>query len=442
MITNIILGDISKMLGFRDLMSDLLDPFVVLFLNGMEQKNHLMDTEGNLFHVRLQERKRRASEKIQDCKHVITIEIAKTQSMTSPPIMEIKKVKLRLGVKNLMVSTMNTEPAKPILEVRSLTTRLQIGNSTYKVVDGLSFDLYAGKTLALVGESGCGKSMSALSILRILPHPPALPSEGEVLYRGQNLLTLSERQMRSIRGMRIAIIFQDPTSALNPVYTIGYQLMEVAELHLGLFGEEAMAKAVEALASVGIPSPSDRVHDYPHQLSGGMRQRVMIAMALMCQPDILIADEPTTALDVTVQAQVLDLIRKLQRERGMALLLITHDMGVVAEMADEVIVMYASQAVEHADVMTLFDACSHPYTQGLFASRPTLETHRGALKPIKGTVPPLRHYPEGCRFHPRCPYAMDICRQGAIPAFPGPGNRHEAKCWLLDAEIAKEYPHG
>ncbi len=337
---------------------------------------------------------------------------------------------------------MNKSDAQPILQVRGLTTRLQIGDSTYKVVDGLSFDLYAGKTLAVVGESGCGKSMSALSIMRILPHPPALPSEGEVLYRGQNLLSLSERHMRHIRGMRIAMIFQDPTSALNPVYTIGYQLMEVAELHLGLFGDDALARAIEALASVGISSPADRVNDYPHQLSGGMRQRVMIAMALMCQPDILIADEPTTALDVTVQAQVLDLIRNLQRERGMALLLITHDMGVVAEMADEVIVMYASQAIERADVMTLFDACSHPYTQGLFASRPTLETAKGSLKPIKGTVPQLKHYPEGCRFHPRCPYVMDMCRHGSVPTFAGPGINHVANCWLLDPAMAKEPSHG
>ncbi|MDP1835506.1 MAG: ABC transporter ATP-binding protein [Chlamydiales bacterium] len=308
----------------------------------------------------------------------------------------------------------------------------------YSVVEGLSFDLHAGKTLALVGESGCGKSMTALSLMRILPHPPALPSEGEVIYRGQNLLQISEAQMREIRGMRIAMIFQDPTSALNPVYTIGDQLVEVAELHLKVYGDEALFRAREALDDVGIPRAEERLDDYPHQLSGGMRQRVMIAMALMCQPDILIADEPTTALDVTVQAQVLDLIRELQRERGMALLLITHDMGVVAEMADEVIVMYASQGVETADVLSLFDHGAHPYTQGLFASRPTLETSRGDLHPIKGSVPSIRHYPEGCRFHTRCPFVMDICRHGQVPEFPWKGPGHTTKCWLYDPEILKE----
>lgn len=328
--------------------------------------------------------------------------------------------------------------ATPVLEVRNLTTRLQIGAATYKVVDGLSFDLFAGKTLALVGESGCGKSMTALSLLRILPQPPALPPEGEVWYRGENLLGISERRMRDIRGMHIAMIFQDPTSALNPVYTIGSQLCEMAEIHLGIYGDEALHRAVEALDDVGISRPADRLDDYPHQLSGGMRQRVMIAMALICKPDILIADEPTTALDVTVQAQVLDLMRRLQKERGMALLLITHDMGVVAEMADEVIVMYASQAIEHADVRSLFNVSMHPYTQGLFASRPSLDTHRGALKPIKGSVPPLTRYPDGCRFHPRCPHAMGVCRHGEVPIFGGIAPEHTAKCWLYHPDIVKE----
>ncbi len=326
----------------------------------------------------------------------------------------------------------------PVLEVRNLTTRLAIGTAIYRVVEDLSFNLYRGKTLALVGESGCGKSLTALSLMRILPQPPALPSEGEVWYQQQNLLTLSESQMRAIRGMRMAMIFQDPTSALNPVYTIGAQLVEVAELHLAIYGNEALELARQALTDVGIPSPEDRLNDYPHQLSGGMRQRVMIAMALMCQPEILIADEPTTALDVTVQAQVLDLIRKLQQERGMALLLITHDMGVVAEMADEVIVMYASQAVEQADVRALFSHSRHPYTQGLFASRPTIEQKRGQLKPIKGTVPPLTRYPEGCRFHPRCPYVMEVCRSGVVPEFE---ETHKTKCWLYHPDYSKELAH-
>jgi len=321
--------------------------------------------------------------------------------------------------------------AEPVLKVRNLVTRLEVGDGTYAVVDHLSFDLHAGKTLAIVGESGCGKSLTALSIMRILPQPPALPSEGEIIYQGKNLLTLPEREMRRLRGARIAMIFQDPTSALNPVYTIGNQLIEVAELHLGLYGEQAIEHVVTALREVGISSPLDRLNDYPHQMSGGMRQRVMIAMALICEPDILIADEPTTALDVTIQAQVLDLIRHLQKKKSMALLLITHDMGVVAEMADDVIVMYASQAVESGNVYQIFDHMAHPYTMGLFQSRPSRQTAKGELKAIKGSVPQLTHYPKGCRFHPRCPFAMDKCREGQVPDFKIEEG-HVAKCLLWD----------
>jgi len=322
----------------------------------------------------------------------------------------------------------------PILSVQNLTTKLKINKVVYTVVDNLSFDLYSGKTLALVGESGCGKSMTALSILRILPHPPVLPPEGKVIYGGDNLIDISEKKMRAIRGSRIAMIFQDPTSALNPVYTIGDQLMEVAQLHLDKFGEEAISLAVNALRDVGIPSPEARLYDYPHQLSGGMRQRVMIAMALMCEPDVLIADEPTTALDVTIQAQVLDLMRELQQRRGMALLLITHDMGVVAEMADDVIVMYASQGVEKGSVEQIFDNMSHPYTQGLFKSRPGPDTQHGSkLNAIMGSVPPLTRYPEGCRFHPRCLFCMEKCKQGEVTNFPVSEHKeHNAKCWLWD----------
>ena len=323
---------------------------------------------------------------------------------------------------------------EPILSVRHLTTPLVVGTAVYNVVENLSFDLHLGKTLALVGESGCGKSMTALSLMRILPDPPCLPSKGEVIYKGQNLLEISEKKMRDIRGKRLAMIFQDPSTSLNPVYTIGNQLIEVAELHLGLYGEEAEARAIQALREVGIPSPEERIFDYPHQLSGGMKQRAMIAMALMCEPDILIADEPTTALDVTVQAQVLQLMRELQSKKGMALLLITHDMGVVAEIADEVIVMYASQSVERGSVYDLFDAMAHPYTMGLFASRPTLTQARGQLTPIQGTVPPLQHYPQGCRFNPRCPYVMPKCLEGPVGDFPvGDVTRHRARCWLCDS---------
>jgi len=321
---------------------------------------------------------------------------------------------------------------EPILIVNHLTTRLQIGHSPVAVVDDLSFSLYRGKTLALVGESGCGKSMTALSLMRILPSPPALPSEGEVLYQGKNLLAIPERDMRRIRGGKMAMIFQDPSSALNPVYTIGNQLVEVVELHLNLFGDDAVDKVLATLTEVGIPSPIERFNDYPHQLSGGMRQRVMIAMALICEPDILIADEPTTALDVTIQAQILDLMRDLQKRRGMAILLITHDMGIVAEMADEVIVMYAARGVERGDCRDLFNHMAHPYTKGLFASRLSLHSHHAKLPTIEGSVPSAGCFPDGCRFHTRCPYVMKKCREGMVPQFIVGNNNHVANCWLLE----------
>lgn len=238
------------------------------------------------------------------------------------------------------------------------------------------------------------------------------------------------------------MIFQDPTSALNPVYTIGSQMAEAVELHLKLYGDEARDRCLVALNEVGISSPNELLEVFPHQLSGGMRQRVMIAMALLCEPDILIADEPTTALDVTIQAQVLDLIRRLQRKKGMALLLITHDMSVVAELADDVLVMYASQVVEQGDVETIFDQKAHPYTMALFQSRPSLETPRGSLNAIKGSVPSLTHYPRGCRFHPRCPFAMEKCRQGEVPDFlPEVQEKelpHLVKCWLYDGSRISE----
>ena len=318
------------------------------------------------------------------------------------------------------------------LTVRDLTTRLKVGQDIWTIVDHLSFSLYYGKTLALVGESGCGKSMTALSLMGILSHPPALSSTGEVIYQNRNLLEISDKEMRRIRGAKIAMIFQDPMSALNPVYTIGNQLVEVAELHLGIFGEDAWSRARDALESVGVPAAQERMTAYPHQLSGGLKQRVMIAMALMCEPDILIADEPTTALDVTIQAQVLDLIRSKQEKNGMALLLITHDMGVVAEMADEVIVMYLAQGIETAKAEDLFYNPSHPYTIGLFQSRPSIENRQGKLNPIPGQVPTFRHIPTGCRFHPRCPYVMDKCKQGTVPNFTINDDSHQAKCWLYD----------
>lgn len=322
----------------------------------------------------------------------------------------------------------------PILDVKDLTTRLKIGQQEIAVVDHLSFQLHAGKTLALVGESGCGKSMTALSLMRILPDPPALPSSGELIYKGKNLLSCPEKEMRKIRGGKMAMIFQDPSSALDPVYSIGNQLVEAAELHLGLYGDLAIQRAILALNEVGISSPEARLSDYPHQLSGGMRQRVMIAMALIGEPDILIADEPTTALDVTIQAQIIDLIKRLQKQRKMAVLLITHDMGIVAEMADDVIVMYAAQGVEKSSSVQIFDAMAHPYTQGLFGARPSLHQPKEKLPSIKGYVPSTDHFPEGCRFHPRCPYVMERCRKGVVPEFMINNQQHVVKCWLWDSQ--------
>ena len=328
---------------------------------------------------------------------------------------------------------------EPILKVKHLTTRLQIGQRIATVVDDLSFNIYRGKTLCLVGESGSGKTLTALSLMRILPHPLTLPVEGEVLLNGQNILSLPENEMRKIRGGKMAMIFQDPTTALNPVYTIGSQLMEAAELHLGIYGEEAFKYCVKSLKEVGIAFPEGRMDDYPHQMSGGMKQRVMIAMALMCEPDVLIADEPTTALDVTIQAQVLDLIRVLQEKKGMGLLLITHDMGVVAEMADDVIVMYAAQAVESGSVRQIFDHMAHPYTRGLFKSRPAFHDPKMPLQVIKGFVPSVTHYPKGCRFHTRCPFKMEKCCHGEVPNFPIGEESHQAKCLLYDGTEESEH---
>ncbi len=320
-----------------------------------------------------------------------------------------------------------------ILSVRNLTTQLQGRSRPYTVVNDLSFDLHFGKTTALVGESGCGKTMAALSIMRILPKPPALSSTGQIIYQGQDLLKLSEKKMRSVRGGGIAMIFQDPSSALNPVFTIGNQLLEAVELHLDLEGDEAEERIVLALKEVGISSPREHLKDYPHQLSGGMKQRIMIAMALLGEPDILIADEPTTALDVTIQAQVLALIKELQRKKEMALLLITHDMGVVAEMADEVIVMYASENVEHGPIIDIFDRTAHPYTKGLYGSLAGFADPTMPLRPIKGTVPSPTSYPQGCKFHPRCPYAMEKCKLGSIPFFSiDDSDKHQARCLLYD----------
>jgi peptide/nickel transport system ATP-binding protein len=321
--------------------------------------------------------------------------------------------------------------SEPVLDVRGLKAHLKLHGKAWPCVNGVSFQLYPGKTLALVGESGCGKTMTALSLLSLALSPPALPPEGEVLFQGKNLLRLSPKELRQVRGGKISMIFQDPSSALNPLYTVGNQLIETVHTHLDLSDDEAYAKAVQALESVGIPDPKARMEEYPHQFSGGMRQRAMIAMALLTEPQILIADEPTTALDVTIQAQVLDLLKALQKKNGMAILLITHDLGVVAEMADEVAVMYATEIVEKGSVDSIFNAPSHPYTQELFRAFSRKKNQEGRLFAIKGTVPELQRLPSGCKFHPRCPHAFAPCFQGEVHDFHAKDALdHTFRCWL------------
>jgi len=289
-----------------------------------------------------------------------------------------------------------------LLDVRDLKTYFFMEEGVGKAVDGVSWTLPKGRTLALVGESGCGKSVTALSIMRLIPEPPGRIVGGQILFEGRDLLRLSESEMRQIRGNRIAMIFQEPMTSLNPVFSIGDQIVEAITLHQRIRGREAWDLATEMLRRVGVSEPGQRVREYPHQMSGGMRQRVMIAMALSCNPSVLIADEPTTALDVTIQAQILDLLRRLQAEAGMSILIITHDLGVVAEIADEVCVMYASRIVERAEVKELFSHPLHPYTQGLFRSMPRLAQRKERLDVIPGNVPNPLDFPGGCKFHPRC----------------------------------------
>jgi oligopeptide/dipeptide ABC transporter ATP-binding protein len=305
-------------------------------------------------------------------------------------------------------------PQQPLLELRNLNVGFDTSRGLIRPVRDISLSIYPGQTVALVGESGCGKSVTALSILRLIPQPPGRILSGEVILEGHNLLNLTEREMRSVRGKEIAMIFQEPMTSLNPVYSIGDQIAEAVVLHQRVSTREAYKIAEEALHDVGISDPHRRLHEYPHQMSGGMRQRVMIAMALSCKPKLLIADEPTTALDVTIQAQILELLRKLQRERGMSILLITHDLGVVAENADVVGVMYASRMVEFATVEDLFDRPQHPYTEGLFRSIPKLGANSERLETIPGMVPNPMHFPGGCKFHPRCARTR-VCA-GAVEA--------------------------
>ncbi len=324
--------------------------------------------------------------------------------------------------------------SEPLLDVRDLQTHFHTDDGVVRAVDGVSLRLDAGRTLAVVGESGSGKSVTSLSILRLVPEPPGRIAGGSIHFRGRDLLRLAPGEIRSIRGREISMIFQEPMTSLNPVYTCGEQILEAVVLHERVTRAEGRKRAIEMLRLVGIPSPEQRVDEYPHQMSGGMRQRVMIAMALACRPAILIADEPTTALDVTIQAQILELLKRLQAELGMAVLLITHDLGVVAETADDVAVMYAGQVVEACGVREAFERTRHPYTAGLLHSLPRLGETRETLRVIPGTVPNPVAFPPGCRFHPRCPVAVDRCRSEAPPLEEiEPG--HAVRCWRA-AEIA------
>ncbi len=315
-----------------------------------------------------------------------------------------------------------------LLSVRGLRTEFHTDQGVARAVDGVSFDLPKGGTLALVGESGCGKSVTALSILRLIPDPPGRIAAGELLFDGKNLLALDKHEMRHIRGNDISMIFQEPMTSMNPVFRIGEQIAAVIRLHRGLSRAEARREAVALMDRVGIPAAASRVDDYPHQMSGGMLQRVMIAMALACGPRLLIADEPTTALDVTIQAQILDLLNRLRAETDMSVLLITHDLGVVAETADQVVVMYAGKVVETASVHALFAEPKHPYTQALFASLPAMSRGKRLVN-IPGAVPAATNFPAGCRFHPRCPHAMPVCSRREPPLLDT-GAAHQAACWL------------
>ena len=301
------------------------------------------------------------------------------------------------------------------LEVKNLQVEFRTRNGIARAVNGVSFDVRAGETRAILGESGCGKSVTAQAIMGILDTPPGFVTGGEILYRGVDLLKLPEAQRRKVRANRIAMIFQDALSALNPVFTVGFQLAELFRKHRGMSRQDAKARAVELLDLVRIPAAKQRVNDYPHQFSGGMRQRVMIAMALALDPEVLIADEPTTALDVTVQAQIMALLAELQRERNMGLVLITHDMGVVGDVADRISVMYAGRVIEEAGVDDIYASPAHPYTKGLLESIPRLDLKGQELSAIKGLPPALTNIPQGCAFNPRCRYAQDVCRQDPAP---------------------------
>ena len=318
-----------------------------------------------------------------------------------------------------------------LLTIRNLHTYFFTDEGVAKAVDGVDLELKEGGTLGVVGESGCGKSVTALSVMRLIPDPPGKITEGEILFGGTNLLKLSEAEMRKIRGRSISMIFQEPMTSLNPVFQIGDQISEVLRLHEGLSRKEAWDRSVEMLKLVGIPSPERRVQEYPHQLSGGMRQRAMIAMALACSPKLMIADEPTTALDVTIQAQILELMNRLQKDKGMSVILITHNLGVIAETAQKVAVMYAGRVVEYTEVKPIFGNPMHPYTQGLLKSIPRLDeehARKARLEAIPGLVPSLLELPPGCKFSNRCKYVFEKCVEEPQLTEAAPG--HMVRCWL------------
>ncbi len=323
-----------------------------------------------------------------------------------------------------------------LLSVRDLKVTFATGGRTVRALDGVNFEIEEGQTFGLVGETGCGKSVTALSVLRLIPHPPGRIAGGEIHFRGKNLLTLSDEEIRSIRGKEISMIFQEPMTSLNPVFRIGDQISEVIRMHQGLSPAAAWSKAVEMLDKVRIPDAGRAAKQFPHQLSGGMRQRVMIAMELSCHPYLLIADEPTTALDVTIQAQILRLLKEIKKEFGTSILLITHDLGVIAEMCDRVGVMYAGGLVEEASVDDIFENPKHPYTGGLWGAIPRVDEEKEALAVIPGMVPDLSNPPAGCRFHPRCSRRFEPCDREVPPLFPvSPG--HRVACFLHRERTAR-----
>ena len=317
-----------------------------------------------------------------------------------------------------------------LLEVKELRAQFRTSEGIVRAVNGVSFSLNEGETLGIVGESGCGKTVTALSLVRLIPEPPGEIVGGQVLFQGRDLLSVGAQELREIRGSKIGVIFQDPMTSLNPVLTIGEQISESLELHTGLAAKDLSKRTIELLQLVGIPAAEERIGDYPYQFSGGMRQRAMIAMALACDPYLLVADEPTTALDVTIQAQILDLVKRLKRERGLSILWITHDLGIIAGLADRVMVMYAGYIVESADVKDLYTDPRHPYTLGLLASVPRLDSaERNPLTPIEGLPPDQVNLPLGCPFHPRCTYVQNRCLQ-TMPELRKVGSGHMVACWV------------